>query len=812
MPIESVSVRGVRGIRDTVHFALGGQSLLIHGDNGTGKSSFERALRWALMGEEEPTDHAAHTTAESYRRHSEVDPSFPLVRVVFSDGSSIEVKRSEVLTEGNGEVLRAACKLASPFLRRSELLDVLSSRPVDRFQYLESFLGLEKIDSTISELAAARSPTEGRRSQLATSLLSTLEPFAALLPRSHSRPSAVADLEHSAVLWAAELGFLGERDSIEQLAQKVMAAAESAARGDTSRQRARLEQLLADFAATKALLPAAAASTLEGLNDEKTAIEQQATDPSAATLVEHALDHFRRASGETCPVCGQTVDWGATTTALEQRVKALSKYRSVTKLLRASVTAFHSSLLELERTATRLANEVGHPGSPLSLLLPADPDLLAFSAIPQSDIDRSMQAILAIGPSRFVSLFHKALASGEELTESLLKRIHQASDIASLQTASVFFKRLVDLRPQLHLVESELAALTVEVDLQDKILRALRRSRQDVAGETLTAIQEVVSKYYLAIHPRGTEDDETGAPSIDVQRHGKGSAFVRGEFHGRQVKDPTWAYSDGHLDTVAICIFLALRTFRSQQPNDPKLMVLDDIVISIDLGHARRLITLLKTAFQDHQIIILTHNGLFAHWCKSLIPGLRKLQIKSWSLANGPAIGDYPSAREQIDVALANGTAKEIAVRLMEMLDEWTAEARYAFAVAVPAKVGEQYTLTEIWEPMVKAIKKMGTSLGSDLGGAIGTLETLIDIPAVRNLLGAHENEFAKEYPRNTMVEIGTAACRLVDALYCSECRSFVQPTPSRTSIAMMHCPNHHKQYVKSAPAVNPSKQSRSPA
>lgn len=811
MPIESVSVKGVRGIRETVHFRLGGKSLLIHGDNGTGKSSFERALRWALVGEEEPTNDAAHTTAESYRRHSEVDPTFPFVRVAFSDGSSIEVKPGEVITEGNGEELRAACVLASPFLRRSELLDVLSSRPVDRFQYFESFLGLEKIDSTITALAMVRSSTEGRRSQLASSLTSALEPFAALLPRSHSRPTAGADLERSAITWARDLGF-GDDGKPEQLAEKVMAAAESAARGDTSRQRARLEQLLDDFALTKDGVHATTATDFERLNTEKSAIEQLGADSHAATLFEHALDHFRRAPGETCPVCGQTIDWKATTSALEQRVHALSQYRSVIAAMRTSVTRFHSALIELEKLAARLANEVGHSGPPLSLLLPAKPDLLSFAAMPQADLDRATQALLAIGPSRFVALFEEAVASGRRLTESSIKQIQHASDIAALQTASAFFKKLVDLRPQIHLVESEIAALSVEVNLQDKILRALRRSRQDVAGETLTAIQDVVSDYYLAIHPRGTDDDETGAPTIDVQRHGKGSAFVRGEFHGRQVKDPTWAYSDGHLDTVAICIFLALRTFRSQQPNDPKLMVLDDIVISIDLGHARRLITLLKNSFQDHQIIILTHNGLFAHWCKSLIPGLRKLQIKSWSLTNGPGIGDYPSVREQIDVALANGTAKEIAVRVMEMLDEWTAEGRYAFAVAVPAKIGEQYTLTEIWEPMIKAIKGMSKSLDSDLGGAMGTLETLVDVPAVRNLLGAHENEFAKEFPRTTMVEIGTAACRLVDALYCSECRSFVLPSPSRTSVVMMHCPNHHKQYVKSPPVAKASKESAASA
>ena len=56
MPIAEISVRGVRGIRKEITIPLNGGSLLIHGDNGTGKSSIERALRWALLGTEAPTN------------------------------------------------------------------------------------------------------------------------------------------------------------------------------------------------------------------------------------------------------------------------------------------------------------------------------------------------------------------------------------------------------------------------------------------------------------------------------------------------------------------------------------------------------------------------------------------------------------------------------------------------------------------------------------------------------------------------------------------------------------------------------------
>jgi hypothetical protein len=252
-------------------------------------------------------------------------------------------------------------------------------------------------------------------------------------------------------------------------------------------------------------------------------------------------------------------------------------------------------------------------------------------------------------------------------------------DLPALQTAATFYERFRSVRPSAELLGTERDALEKESTSLDVILEALRRSRQDVAKETLSAIEGLVSEYYLKINPPGTPDDVTGAPSIDVQRHGRGTAFVRGEFGGTEIKDPTWVYSDGHLDTVGLCIFLALRRFRSAQPADPMVMVLDDVIISIDLGHSRRFLEVVKDSFADHQVLILTHNGLFAHWCKTLLPVLTRLEIKGWSLDTGPLVGDYASARDRIDAALVNGTAKEIAVALMDLLDEWTAEARYQY-------------------------------------------------------------------------------------------------------------------------------------
>lgn len=140
----------------------------------------------------------------------------------------------------------------------------------------------------------------------------------------------------------------------------------------------------------------------------------------------------------------------------------------------------------------------------------------------------------------------------------------------------------------------------------------------------------------------------------------------------------------------------------------------------------------------------------------------------------------------------------------MALLDEWMSEARYEFELVVRARTGEQYTLADIWNPFAKCLREIGKQLSSDLGGALTALGTVPDIVQIRNILGAHDNEFAKEFPRQVMVDAAMAVLVIYDAIYCEKCAAFATPIPNRQSPGMMHRPDHHIQYVKPKPQTKP--------
>jgi recombinational DNA repair ATPase RecF len=149
MPLDRIRIQGVRGIRRELTLDLKGSSLVLRGDNGTGKSSIVAGLLWALRGEEAPVPGAKVGSEEAYRAHIlDGAASSRVILDLAGNAGSITVTPTGIEVKGVGPQLRESCARSSPFLLRKQLLRFLDDRPVDRFKYLEAFLDLGQADET----------------------------------------------------------------------------------------------------------------------------------------------------------------------------------------------------------------------------------------------------------------------------------------------------------------------------------------------------------------------------------------------------------------------------------------------------------------------------------------------------------------------------------------------------------------------------------------------------------------------------------------------------------------------------------------
>ena len=136
---------------------------------------------------------------------------------------------------------------------------------------------------------------------------------------------------------------------------------------------------------------------------------------------------------------------------------------------------------------------------------------------------------------------------------------------------------------------------------------------------------------------------------------GQGSVNLRSAFYECAEVDPRAYYSDAHLDTLGLSIFLALRSWYRKQRPTFDLLVLDDVLTSVDTAHAIRLSELLLSRFRDYQIFLTTHDRIWFEHLRDIQARCGVAQnfvnkvIHKWSIDEGPDLREPEEEDSALD-------------------------------------------------------------------------------------------------------------------------------------------------------------------
>ncbi len=165
-------------------------------------------------------------------------------------------------------------------------------------------------------------------------------------------------------------------------------------------------------------------------------------------------------------------------------------------------------------------------------------------------------------------------------------------------------------------------------DLHDTYLR----QRESV----LEALYRKVSRRFEYLYRKLHQDDETAFEAIISQE--KTGVKLDVSFHGRGLYPPHAVHSEGHQDSMGLCLYLALNEQLSA--GILELVCLDDVVMSVDEGHRKRLCDLLVDEFREVQFVITTHDRLWASQLRKarVVKKANAVEFYGWSLEAGPQV------------------------------------------------------------------------------------------------------------------------------------------------------------------------------
>lgn len=309
--------------------------------------------------------------------------------------------------------------------------------------------------------------------------------------------------------------------------------------------------------------------------------------------------------------------------------------------------------------------------------------------------------------------------------------------------------------------------------------------RKTYVEEILEKISDEVEKLYEQIHP----DEGIGEIRFYLKPNTIGSLEFDGLFQSASEIPPQAYYSESHLDTLGICVFLALAKFFR---TDRTVVVLDDVLTSIDGPHLDRFMKLLhKEAATFKHVIVTTHYRPWRdryRWGKGPIANTQMIELGPWTLDKGLNIGEFLTAIEELRKVLASGSfdrqvvASKAGIILESLLDFLTLRYR----CLVPHTITGEHTLGELAQGIDTKLSKVLSSRKAPSKGATKIeilLRPFIDAATeqnwVRNTVGCHFNSLGSEVTDSEVKAFGNTVLVLADSLICTSCHTLPTRRPS---------------------------------
>lgn len=322
------------------------------------------------------------------------------------------------------------------------------------------------------------------------------------------------------------------------------------------------------------------------------------------------------------------------------------------------------------------------------------------------------------------------------------------------------------------------------------------KARDEILGKLYETIKKRFVELYSALHD--TDEDK-----FDAIMKPEGAGLVLDvDFHGRGIYPPHAMHSEGHQDSMGLCLYLALAEHLTKGKIDT--IILDDVVMSVDADHRRQLCQVFKKFFPTRQIIIATHDKTWASQLKSegVITSRSMIEFYNWDLIAGPQVNSSTDMWILIQNDLDKNDIPAAAAKLRRGSEEYFATVCDALQAFVRYKENGKWELGDFlpsaigqYRDLLKNAQKSALSWGiQDQTDKLKELESLSSQVIARTNAeqwginaAVHYNQWVN-LTRNDFVPLVEAFQDLWDLFRCSECGSVLRVATRGLKPIQVYC------------------------
>ncbi len=648
MKIKTIEIEAFRGIPELKR-DIGGKSLLIHGENGTGKSSIVDAMEFIFTGKiSHPSpfklkEDALHvSSSKPLRINLEMDPGQILVERKLNSAFKCPNSLKELFKNAENSKF---------ILRRSEILRFIDSTPSKRYEFIGSSMGIKELDKIEAAFREAEKSINTELNFKIIELNDKKKSIESLLEYEIEKEDDILPYINK-LLEKENYDTLESLDDLEDYAYKLNETVKTV---DISKLTA-LETILKTQNSIIQLN-----DTIPGKLEKIDAIKNdiinshQLNELSIINLLEESKEIINSES-EKCPLCEQKISGQDLINRIDVRLNLLKKLKKQKNQLDTLIQKLKEDLNSTKRnyediisnieTFDKLTDEkkeIHNEVTQINAFL----ELITVNSVLQSEINSDSYSKLKNSQETQINGLKEKI---EELKKDL-------SPNEEDEKKSEILKLILELNREIKNYKSicdDISNLKKNLLIAQNMHEKFSIVKKQKIQEIYDSIEEEIQYLYDILHPKDLHEDI----KLNIDMAKRGSTDIRMTIFGKTNKDPRALSSEGHLDSLGLCIFLAL--FKKFN-NDFPILILDDVVSTIDSRHRENVCNLLFDEFGDKQFIITTHDKI---WFEQIQAAQRAYQIGSkfenleiigWNIKEGPSIKPYKPRWDQIKEKIKNG-------------------------------------------------------------------------------------------------------------------------------------------------------------
>lgn len=795
--LKQLKIKNCRGIRDgpNLNFEIGG--MLLCGDNGTGKSSYIDAIEKILTEKCSTLD--SGTQGLSWKKqgtHIKAEGT-PEIELILTDGTAdyvISDKQNRAKYPKNIQAFLECARVYPFILHRKTLLDFVDAKPGDRYKAIEGFLQLDEFKGFEEDLKELGRDCESKYNETNIQKDEHIRALRLRLNLPSDSPIDVKTCIAQMNLKLFELG-ISPLKTIVDIPDRLKKIDESMGplKHDENLQRWTASRRILDELQKNEIIDSAG----KIYSDVRTQLlKKQSTIKGHfySEILEQGLRWIKEDNLNRCPLCNNEIDPMEVAGYVEKRIKENEeiirlikdqdqKYRTFISFVSSNkniLERFRTSLPEM--LETELSNKLESLITSYSTLLETHSELqlpekiiVDLAELQKSNPDSIIQELITK-----ITLICSEFTGHERYGNLFTVK-------TSLEALDTHQKNIVICDTKLAHYENSLVQIKI-------LMKHAEDSRKTTVQNLMNTIAGLADSYFQVIHPGET----IGKPQLEITERGTGSIKLTSNFHGKE-DDPRGHYSEGHIDTLGLCLFLAICHAQHKQYPDFTLLILDDVMHSVDGEHRRRTAEMIFREFGDYQIIITTHDRMWFEILKAVSRSngnakkFKEYYIAGWSIEEGPILGDHLSDYEWL--ISSNGIKAQPADRVIKagrLLEQILQNLCDSLLISVPFRLRGDYTIDPLWNSFYSKVKKQKEFYGK----AKTCLDAIEKLRQQRNWVGAHWNAWALSLTAEESKEFAQSVIDLRSFVFCERCNQYIIRIPQLDD--QWSCKREHLKYKRS--------------